>query len=117
MGPRFELISKADVSEEVRSNPGVSVNLRPVSCIQISDSGSLFIGDHGCNLKLLDWRTNHLSKAGNHQGDIGFTDCLSRGEEQLLIASTFHIDSGYANNQQRSLKVTCHELSGCRGGG
>ena len=23
----------------------------------------------------------------------------------------------YANNQQRSLNVTCHELSGCRGGG
>merc|ERR1712107_513079 len=33
-------------------------------------------------------------QAGNHQGDIGFTDCLSRGEEQLLIASTLHIDSG-----------------------
>jgi len=82
------------VSEEVRSNPGVSVNPRPVSCIQISESGALFIGDHGCNLKLLDWRTNHLSKAGNHQGDIGFTDCLARGDQQLLIASTFHIDSG-----------------------
>jgi len=82
------------VSEEVRSNPGVSVNPRSVSCIQISESGALFIGDHGCNLKLLDWRTNHLSKAGNHQGDIGFTDCLAGGEQQLLIASTFHIDSG-----------------------
>jgi len=82
------------VSEEVRSNPGVSINPRSVSCIQISESGALFIGDHGCNLKLLDWRTNHLSKAGNHQGDIGFTDCLARGEQQLLIASTFHIDSG-----------------------
>jgi len=82
------------VSEEVKSNPGVSVNPRPVSCIQISESGALFIGDHGCNLKLLDWRTNHLSKAGNHQGDIGFTDCLARGDQQLLIASTFHIDSG-----------------------
>jgi len=82
------------VSEEVKSNPGVSVNPRPVSCIQISESGALFIGDHGCNLKLLDWQTNHLSKAGNHQGDIGFTDCLARGDQQLLIASTFHIDSG-----------------------
>ena len=38
---------------------------------------------------------------------------LAPSIQELLPVQHF----GYANNQQRFLNVTCHELSGCRGGG
>ena len=60
----------------------------------------IYFGDHGCNLKLLDWRANRVTKAGNHLQDLGFTDALSR-HGRLLAATTYDIDTGSVENTDK----------------
>jgi len=82
-------------SENIKPVPGLNFHCRSVSSLAIGglENSQIYIGDNGCNIKVLDWKKASLSKISNHSDDVGFTDCLI-SMDGLLIASTFDIDSG-----------------------
>ena len=54
----------------------------------------------------MEWKTGRLSRVPNHEEDFGFTDCLSETGGDLLVVSSYDLDTGCGalnlllNNQQ-----------------
>ena len=79
-----------------------SLTVRPVQSVHVTRSGSVYYGDNGHNLKLLDWKNNRVSKFSNHTTDqatslkqsISFiltvcNDFRGRLEEYCIYAAIF----------------------------
>ena len=54
----------------------------------------IYFADSGSTLKVLEWKTGRLSRVPNHEEDFGFTDCLSETGGDLLVVSSYDLDSG-----------------------
>lgn len=70
-----------------------SLTVRPVQSVHVTRSGSVYYGDNGHNLKLLDWKNNRVSKFSNHTTDQGFTDHIC-GMDKVLFATAYDVDTG-----------------------
>ncbi len=91
------------VSESLQTaEPGQSAHLRCVLSARLlpnakgddCDASLVAFGDAGSNLKVLDWKRGLLHKVPNHTSDMGFTDSIRTVGDSLLLASSYHLDSG-----------------------
>jgi len=81
------------VSENVCAvNTDTSLHIRPVSSIFITETGVVYYGDTGHNMKMLDWKQNRVLKFANHTTDQGFTDAID-GTSEVLIATGYDVDA------------------------
>jgi len=70
---------------------------RPRPILSLSYQGydsKIIIGDSGAHVKEFEWKKGILRKIPNHVSNIGFTDCV-RQLENILVASSYNIDTGY----------------------
>eukprot|EP00088_Acartia_fossae_P005743 TRINITY_DN12591_c0_g1_i5.p1 TRINITY_DN12591_c0_g1~~TRINITY_DN12591_c0_g1_i5.p1 ORF type:complete len:265 (+),score=35.89 TRINITY_DN12591_c0_g1_i5:65-796(+) len=70
-----------------------SLHTRPLSSLHITESGIVYYGDTGHNMKMLDWKKSTVHKFANHTTDQGFTDAII-GTKDVMIATGYDVDSG-----------------------
>ncbi|XP_076472406.1 uncharacterized protein LOC143301874 [Babylonia areolata] len=91
------------VSEDVKVAGSGQVHRRTIRSLGASDK-VVVIGDDAVNLKLLDWKKGVVSKAVNHVSQFASTDAVCLWED-LLLTSTFDLDTGYGYINVRSLST------------
>ncbi|OWF41107.1 uncharacterized protein LOC110462920 [Mizuhopecten yessoensis] len=88
-------------SENVKPAPGCNLTERPIRGMAVA-MDTVYYGDEGTNIKVLNWKKGEVSKLMNHSEEFGMTDSLCYHGDTLL-ASSYNLDTGKGSINVRYL--------------
>ncbi|XP_069114391.1 uncharacterized WD repeat-containing protein all2124-like isoform X2 [Argopecten irradians] len=92
-------------SENIKPAPGCNLTERPIRGLAVSID-TVYYGDEGTNIKVVDWKKGEVSKLMNHLEEFGMTDSLCCHGDTLL-SSSYNLDTGRGSiNEHHSYDST-----------